>query len=915
MRMDNLLKYMFSLASKVPRRADPFIIGSGFLVLMLLIAPWWNVYQFDGDEGINLQKAYLLNQGYSLYSEIWSDQPPFFTMVLGLVSMIFPFSVIAGRATVLVFALMLVVALYVAVRNASGRLAGWLSVILLISSPLFLTLSVSVMIGLPSIALATVALVFGQSSKQRLLTAALSGFIMALAISTKMSAALILPAVAIAIAQSAGPLILRSLLVFFFVLAATLALILGQATDFSFSQLVAPHTTALTGEFGNFKSGPRALMGLIEQQAILLFWGSILFLPFAIVRRPAWRQISPALAWIIVAGTAFSFHRPLWYHHALILMPPLAWLVSSWVAPVIRLQISDARVHRFQHLLTGRAITTGSAIILIGLIGARTLKGIEKTHNEISSQPVLQAQSAAIWFELNRQESTRAVTDRPLHAYRAGLSTPPALAVWSTKRMVTGNLTEDQIYTEIVNAPDALVLLSRFEYSAGFMEKVAALRKTSPAAFTLPAGYLKQIRRSSGEEPASAIDLRRHLELLRSDTIVGGVWKNGFHLARAGDSEPLAPGSLVIRPPGSAPELGACLLASSRAYDSPTLLAEATRFGEAISCAQTPQGGWPRIGHLSPGCRTQRTKKTTISFDDGLFGAALQFSMDLQQALTKGGAEPPAWLTHTIESALGFVVSAQFDTGGWPQDVGSKKFNGLATLNDDVTPGLIRLLLRVHAQEPQRALLDAATRGGDFLLRVQSADGAFAQQYDHLDQPAAARKFEPAAWASLETGFSINALLDLYIATQDRKYRDAAERAANWLQNTQIAPGVWARFQSLDGSGPLFADRNGKIVRSFEDLPEDEQGRYRWNGDRQVFPELGYALDRNAALAQSLDALKALDRKWRSSALLADNATARAPYLSQGAKARLPADFATTRSAQDFVDYCAAALSPPAGNP
>lgn len=913
--MNELQIYMRRLAIAIPPRADAFIIGGGFIILMILIAPWWNVYELNRDEGVNLQKANLLSQGYSLYSEIWSDQPPFLTIVLGLVNWVFPYSVTAGRVTVLIFALILVVALYMAVRNASGRLAGWLSVILLMSSPMFLTLSVSVMIGLPSIALATVALVLGQTTSRRLLTAGLSGCVLALAICTKISAALILPAVLIAIVQASAPMTLRSLGAFLALLCAILVMLLGLGSEFAFMQLFSPHLNAFSDEIQSLDGGAFALSELIRSRAPLLFWGGILFIPFLLLRRPEWQNIFPALAWIIVCGIVFSLHRPLWSHHAMILMPPLAWLVASWVAPVLAREVSDLRAHRFQHLLQGRHLTLASAIMLSGLIAAVTLTGVDRARKGFLRQPSFEAKRADIWFELNRQNSKRAITDRPMYAYRAAMSVPPTLAVWSRKRMLTGYLTEDQIYSEIVNAPDAVILLTRFDYSDGFLSKIAAMRQMNPAAFTLPNFRFKGRSLALAGKLAPATTLRYHLKMLQSDTILGGVWKNGSHFGRASDTISLEPARVVIRPPGSASEIGSCLLASSQAYNSSNLLAEATRVGEAISCAQTREGGLPRVGRLSPGCSQTRANDVIASFDDGLVGAALQFSMDLQQALTKGGAEPPAWLTHTIESALGFIVETQFDTGGWPQNVGSEKFNGLATLNDDVTPGLIRTLLKVHAQEPQRALLDAAIRGGDFLLRVQSADGAFAQQYDHLDQPAAARKFEPAAWASLETGFAINALLDLYIATQDRKYRDAAERAANWLQNSQIAPGVWARFQSLDGSGPLFEDRSGKIVRSLEDLPADERDSYRWIGDRQGFPELGYALDRIATLAQSMEALQAVDQQWRSSALLADNATARAPFLSLGAKASLPADFPMTRSARSFVEYCAATLSPPAGNP
>jgi hypothetical protein len=47
-----------------------------------LLGPWWRVYEFHPDEGVNLMKAALVANGYHLYNQIWNDQPPVLTLIL-----------------------------------------------------------------------------------------------------------------------------------------------------------------------------------------------------------------------------------------------------------------------------------------------------------------------------------------------------------------------------------------------------------------------------------------------------------------------------------------------------------------------------------------------------------------------------------------------------------------------------------------------------------------------------------------------------------------------------------------------------------------------------------------------------------------------------------------------------------------
>jgi hypothetical protein len=66
----------------------------------------------------------------------------------------------------------------------------------------------------------------------------------------------------------------------------------------------------------------------------------------------------------------------------------------------------------------------------------------------------------------NHAPKTRwVVTDTPMYAFRIGSSIPPPLAVISEKRLVTGNITEDQIITFIDKEKPEQVMIGRFRFT------------------------------------------------------------------------------------------------------------------------------------------------------------------------------------------------------------------------------------------------------------------------------------------------------------------------------------------------------------------------------------------------------------------------------------------------------------------
>jgi len=78
-------------------------------------------FAWDDDEGMNLMKAQSVRAGFELYQDIWSDQPPLFTLLLAMVFNLFGPSVPAGRILVLAFALLALLSTGLISRHIAGR--------------------------------------------------------------------------------------------------------------------------------------------------------------------------------------------------------------------------------------------------------------------------------------------------------------------------------------------------------------------------------------------------------------------------------------------------------------------------------------------------------------------------------------------------------------------------------------------------------------------------------------------------------------------------------------------------------------------------------------------------------------------------------------------------------------------------
>jgi hypothetical protein len=506
------------------------LVPLAYFLFLLSRAPHLDPHDWDYDEGINLMKALLVERGYHMFTEIWSDQPPLLTVTLGGLFAVTGPDVAAARLLVMALAALLLWGFYLTVRaallalpplalpavghadrvtseaeqsrhaangdphpvaNGQATVIALIACGLLVLSEFYLRLSGAVMVGLPASALAMLALaalVAGQPRASvfpwwRLL---LSALLMALALQTKLLAAIMAPALAVAIftwgaggrwwpadwRRRLGPVLAWAALLLAVYLAA--GFVLGAL---HFDLLFGTHFGTLTRSLEDFIEGSTLFFPhLIEQHVAFLLLGAIGAVYAA--RRRAVTVLVP-LAWIATGVAAFSVHRPLWYHHTIILSVPLTWLGAYGVAALWAGWQRAWTLRRQPQGMAYAALTAAAvgAIVLVFWFYPNPyperLAWQMTTFRPLYVEPVaerLRADAA----QTDRQDWI--FTDHPFYAFQAGLAVPPEIAVLSRKSLETGIITQEMLAQVMRGYAPRFVLFERFTggYSPEVMDEIHA---------------------------------------------------------------------------------------------------------------------------------------------------------------------------------------------------------------------------------------------------------------------------------------------------------------------------------------------------------------------------------------------------------------------------------------------------------
>ena len=445
------------------------------LLIFFLFFPTRSKFEFSADEGINLMKAMLIERGYKMYDQIWSDQPPLFSFLLAGLMRVFGYKVGVTRTFVLILSAILLWANIQFLRMNWGNKQAVFGAIFLFLLPTYISLSVSTMLGLPSITFATLSILsLAAWHKKRRYTW------------------LILSAAALGIS------ILIKLFTGFLAPIIVLGILIGEYTRTNdgrnWIKILTPVFlwgavfSILSIGIGFLLVGPQNVLQLIETHLLASdvvsfdewyftihrytrYLRPLLFLAIVgtviTIRKRNWTSLYPFF-WMVIAYLLLLNHTPVWWHHQLLISVPatiLAGITVGEIAPTVPKLIE-----------WGQFKDTRGLIQLAGLIGlfffvfsVRVPGGLEN-FNPLPSLTTtglnLGMEREKILANMIRRapETNWVVTDLPMYAFRARLSVPPNLAVFSQKRFLTGNLTEQEVIDTIQEYQPEQILLGRQTY-------------------------------------------------------------------------------------------------------------------------------------------------------------------------------------------------------------------------------------------------------------------------------------------------------------------------------------------------------------------------------------------------------------------------------------------------------------------
>jgi xanthosine utilization system XapX-like protein len=438
--------------------SDGLEVALIFFIICCSSLPIASAFQFNPDEGIELAKVALVTQGYALYTEIWNDQPPLFTLALAQWWQWWGSDILASRLLTLTCATLLVWTFYRCLRLSMpfgpAALIGTLGLCLTYD---FLRLSVSVMRGLPAIGLALGAaygLLVAQTTRRwQIPLLILSGIGFGLSLQTKLFTVVLLPAMVL---QLLLPSVQRpsshwgmrcsQLAVWLGITAITFWLVGVITHAIDVEQLLAPHASAQARAMLTEAPGWLfILLFLVQDLDCTLLAGVAVWLMI----RPLARLTSVVyfpLFWLGSALLGLLIYQPIWSHYSPLIIIPLTWLATYTLSLIRvlkpthwRLQINAETVssRRLRQWLVGFVLFAIIAVpIKLALISQKMADFQQDSQAGVELLQQVQAyQTETRWL----------FTDLPILAFYSGLRVPPETVVFSQKRLAAGDLTQAEL--------------------------------------------------------------------------------------------------------------------------------------------------------------------------------------------------------------------------------------------------------------------------------------------------------------------------------------------------------------------------------------------------------------------------------------------------------------------------------------
>lgn len=366
------------------------------------------------------------------------------------------------------------------------------------------------------------------------------------------------------------------------------------------------------------------------------------------------------------------------------------------------------------------------------------------------------------------------------------------------------------------------------------------LLATSAAAFAA-AGALAPRRAFAAPTRDAALETMRRATRFMVDKVAykgGYVWSYLPDFSRRWGEMEAYPTMIWVQPPGTA-TMGHLFLDAYHATGDEAYYDAACKAAEALIAIQHPAGGWNYLGDLAGEASIRKWYDTigkngwrleefqhyygNATFDDAGTAESSQFLLRLYAEKQDKRFKP------ALDKALQFVLDSQYPNGGWPQrfplksdfqNHGHADYTGYITFNDDVAGENIKFLIMVWQTLGDPRALPAINKAMDCFVICQQPQPqpAWGLQH-HVDtlKPAAARSYEPEAFASHTTGANIAACMDFYELTGDPKYLARLGEALDWLDSIKLPQEIqkgrpYPTFIEIGTGKPLYIHRRGSNV-------------------------------------------------------------------------------------------------------
>lgn len=440
------------------------------IVAIYSLLPLASTLQFGGDEGYNLITALLMTKGYVLYEQIWQDQPPLPVLILKWAFQLFGPSVFIARLIAAGFGLLLFTTFFQLVRKRTNRIAASLATFFLLTAPIVLELSISVMPEVPAFAigLASVLLLFQWRENLKIGWLIASGVVMGLAFGLKLTAVLLVPASLVEIILAAQNSRTKSRVKFSFfsilfwtvsvgLIFATITFIWGKGSGLmSWKSHFAEQAIPGLPRPEDFALTPSVFLDHWEGLAAALC-GLILI---AVRRR--WRDFAFPVVMLGTVLIIHTFHHPWWLYYYVHFAISIAWLAALPVSEGIMLllrrpQGGKARAQKLVWLSIIAVLPLAwSAKRLKAEVA--TLQNRPKTDSDPIIAKMREHAPATHWVYVQY--------DHEIYAFQSQFLMPPELAMVSLKRFWSRQISTEVIITTCRRYEPEQVLLSRHDLAS-----------------------------------------------------------------------------------------------------------------------------------------------------------------------------------------------------------------------------------------------------------------------------------------------------------------------------------------------------------------------------------------------------------------------------------------------------------------